>query len=80
MAANVSAQGYERRFRPENVDPFASYVYFRETGPVAVLLIARRDWPSRVAAMAVAAMAVAPEARGVGFSKRIMERVIRGPS
>ena len=72
MAANVSAQGYERRFRPENVDPFASYVYFREARPVAVLLIARRDWTSRIAAMAVA-----KEARGRGVGKRIMQFALR---
>jgi hypothetical protein len=59
MPVNVSAQGYERRFRPENVDPFASYVYFRETRPVAIVLPAARGWTSRVAAMALA-----PEARG----------------
>src|SRR5215208_1101022 len=59
MPVNVSAQGYERRFRPENVDPFASYLYFRETRTVAVALVARRGWTSRVAAMAVA-----PEVRG----------------
>src|SRR5918912_2151985 len=73
MPVNVSAQGYERRFRPENLDPFASYVYFREARPVAIVLIARRGWTSRIAAMAVA-----PEARRKGFGKRIMQGVIRG--
>src|SRR5215210_5643229 len=71
MPVNVSAQGYERRFRPENVDPFASCVYFRETRPVAVVLIARRGWTSRIAAMAVT-----PEARGRNIGKRIMQGVI----
>ncbi|HEY6581826.1 MAG TPA: GNAT family N-acetyltransferase [Rubrobacter sp.] len=71
MPVNVSARGYEYRFRPENVDPFASYVYFRETRPVAVVLVARRGWTSRVAAMAVA-----PEARGRGLGKGIMQRAI----
>ena len=71
MPVNVSAQGYERRFRPENVDPFASYLYFRETRTVAVVLVARRGWTSRVAAMAVA-----PEVRGRGVGKRIMQGVI----
>jgi ribosomal protein S18 acetylase RimI-like enzyme len=71
MPVNVSAQGYERRFRPENVDPFASYLYFRETRTVAVALVARRGWTSRVAAMAVA-----PEVRGRGVGKRIMQGVI----
>jgi ribosomal protein S18 acetylase RimI-like enzyme len=71
VPVNVSAEAYERRFRPENVDPFASYAYFRETRPVAVVLVARRGWTSRIAAMAVA-----PEARGKGFGKRIMRGVI----
>ncbi len=71
MPVNVSARGYEHRFRPENVDPFASYVYFRESGPAAVVLVARRGWTSRIAAMAVA-----PEARGEGLGRRIMRGVI----
>src|SRR5918998_5190341 len=72
MPVNVSARGYEHRFRPENVDPFASYVYLRQTRPVAVVLVARRGWTSRVAAMAVA-----PEARGRGIGRRIMRGAIR---
>jgi ribosomal protein S18 acetylase RimI-like enzyme len=71
MPVNVTAQGYERRFRPEHVDPFASYVYFRETRPVAVVLVARRGWTSRIAAMAVS-----PEARGRGLGKLIMQDAI----
>ncbi|MBA2712332.1 MAG: GNAT family N-acetyltransferase [Rubrobacteraceae bacterium] len=72
MPVNVDAQGYEHRFRPENVDPFASYVYFRESRPVALILIARRGWTSRVAAMAVV-----PEVRGSGVGKRIIQRAVR---
>jgi ribosomal protein S18 acetylase RimI-like enzyme len=69
---NVDAQEYECRFRQENLDPFASRVYSQDARPVAVLLVARRDWTSRIAAMAVA-----PEARGRGFGKRIMHGAIR---
>ena len=72
MPVNVSAQGYERRFRPESLDPFASRVYFLEARPVAVLLVARRGWTSRIAAMAVA-----PEVRGGGVGKQIMQGAIR---
>ena len=71
MPVNVTAQGYERRFRPENVDPFASYVYFRETEPVAVVLVARRGWTSRIAAIAVA-----PAARGRGLGRLIMRDAV----
>ena len=72
MPVNVSAQGYERRFRPENLDPFASRVFFREDAPVAVLLVARRGWTSRIAAMAVA-----PEMRGRGVGKQVMRGAIQ---
>jgi ribosomal protein S18 acetylase RimI-like enzyme len=72
MPVNVSAQGYERRFRPENLDPFASRVYFREARPAAVLLVARRGWTSRIAAMAVA-----PEVRGRGVGRQIMQGAIQ---
>ncbi|CAA9461590.1 MAG: hypothetical protein AVDCRST_MAG58-2708 [uncultured Rubrobacteraceae bacterium] len=72
VPVNVSAQGYERRFRQENLDPFASRVYSQDTTPVAVLLVTRRGWTSRIAAMAVA-----PEARGKGFGKQIMKGAIR---
>jgi ribosomal protein S18 acetylase RimI-like enzyme len=71
MPVNVTAQWYERRFRPEHVDPFSSYVYLQETRPVAVVLVARRGWTSRIAAMAVA-----PEARGRGLGKLIMHDAI----
>ena len=71
MPVNVTARGYEGRFRPENVDPFASYVYSREAGPVAVVLVARRGWTSRIAAMAVG-----PEARGRGLGKAILQDAI----
>ncbi len=75
MPVNVSSQGYERRFRSENLDPFASRVYFHDTRPVAVLLVARRGWTSRIAAMAVA-----PEVRAKGFGKRILQGAIREAS
>jgi ribosomal protein S18 acetylase RimI-like enzyme len=71
MPVKVTAQGYERRFRPENVDPFSSYIYLQDTRPVAVVLVARRGWTSRIAAMAVA-----PEARGRGLGKLIMQDAI----
>jgi hypothetical protein len=50
MPVNVDARGYERQLRPEKVDPFASYIYFGEAGLVAVVLIAHREWTSRIAA------------------------------
>jgi hypothetical protein len=50
MPVNVDARGYERQLRPEKVGPFASYIYFGEAGLVAVVLIAHREWTSRIAA------------------------------
>jgi ribosomal protein S18 acetylase RimI-like enzyme len=69
---NMSARAYERRFRAEDLDPFASRMYLRDDSPVGVLLIARRGWTSRVAAMGVA-----PEVRGRGLGARAMCEAIR---
>ena len=66
-----TAQAYERRFRAENLDPYASRVYEREGAPVGVMLIARRGWTSRVAAMGFA-----PEVRGQGLGRRFLAEAI----
>lgn len=58
---------WERRFRGEHLDPFASRVYERGGEPAAVALICRRGWTSRVGAMAVA-----PDARRIGLGRRVM--------
>jgi ribosomal protein S18 acetylase RimI-like enzyme len=58
---------YEARFRAENLDPFASRLYYSEGAPAAVVMIARRGWTSRLAAMAIA-----PEFRGRGLGKEVM--------
>jgi len=75
---HVDAEGYERRFRAEHLDPFASRVYLREghegdRRPYAgVLLVARRGWTARIAGMGVA-----PGLRGRGLGKRIMREAVR---
>lgn len=61
----------ERRFRAEDLDPYASRVYERDGEPAGVVLIARRGWTSRVAAMGLA-----PELRGGGVGRWILEDVI----
>jgi GNAT superfamily N-acetyltransferase len=66
-----TAQAYERRFRAENLDPYASRVYERDGAPVGVMLIARRGWTSRVAAMGFA-----PELRGQGVGRRFLGEAI----
>lgn len=64
---SISARDYERRFRAENLDPFASRVYHQDGSPVGVLLVARRGWTSRIAATGVL-----PEMRGRGLGRSIV--------
>ena len=59
---------YEIRFRGEDLDPFASRVYHSEGMPAAIVMIARRGWTSRLAAMAVA-----PDFRRRGLGKEVMQ-------
>jgi GNAT superfamily N-acetyltransferase len=59
---------YEARFRAENLDPFASRLYYNNETLAAVAMIARRGWTSRLAAMAVA-----PEFRGRGVGKVVLK-------
>ena len=67
MDVRVTAESWERRFRGEHLDPFASRIYERDGQAVGVLFICRRGWSSRVGGMAVAA-----DARGHGLGRRVM--------
>jgi ribosomal protein S18 acetylase RimI-like enzyme len=69
----TTPESWERRFRGEHLDPFASRVYERDGQAVAVLFICRRGWTSRVGGMAVA-----PEARGAGLGRRVMQDAVAG--
>lgn len=64
-------EAFERRFRNEHLDPYASRVYVRDGAPIGVMLIARRGWTRRVAAMGFV-----PEARGQGLGRRALGEVI----
>jgi len=64
-------QAFERRLRGENLDPHASSIYWRGTDPAGILLVARRGWTCRVAAMAVA-----PAFRGQGLGRRMLTMAI----
>ena len=64
----LTPERYEMRSRAENLDPFASKIYYSEGAPAAVAMIARRGWTSRLAAMAVA-----PDFRGRGLGKKVMK-------
>jgi GNAT superfamily N-acetyltransferase len=69
----MTAQAFERRFRGEDLDPFASRVVYAGAGdsPVGVVLVARRGWTSRIAAMGLA-----PEARGQGLGRRLLSEAV----
>jgi ribosomal protein S18 acetylase RimI-like enzyme len=67
----MTPERYEARFRSENLDPFASRVYFRDNAPAGVFMIARRGWTSRLAAMAIA-----PDFRGRGMGEHLMRIAI----
>lgn len=68
----VDAEGYERRFRADDLDPFASRVYLRDGKPTGILLIGRRGRTSRIAAMGVAS-----GERGNGLGEGIMREALR---
>ena len=68
----MTAQAFERRFRGEDLDPFASRVYSAvDDSLVGVILVARRGWTSRIAAMGLA-----PEARGKGLGRRLLNDAV----
>ncbi len=71
VPVRVTAESWERRFRAEHLDPFASRVYSIEGRYAAVLFVTRRGWTSRVGGMAVAR-----ELRGTGFGKRVMREAV----
>ena len=64
----LTPERYEARSRADDLDPFASKVYYAKEAPAAVAMIARRGWTSRLAAMAVA-----PDFRGRGVGKHVMK-------
>lgn len=71
VPVRTTAESWERRFRSEHLDPFASRIYQRDEADVAVLFICRRGWTSRVGGMAVA-----PDTRGGGLGRRVMRDAI----
>jgi ribosomal protein S18 acetylase RimI-like enzyme len=66
---------YEARFRAENLDPFASRLYYSNDVLAAVAMIARRGWTSRLAAMGVA-----PDFRGCGVGKAVLKLALEEAS
>jgi ribosomal protein S18 acetylase RimI-like enzyme len=64
-------EAYERRFRAEDLDPYASRLYLRDGSPAGVMLISRRGWTRRVSAMGFV-----PAARGQGLGRWALGEVI----
>lgn len=56
---------YEARMRAENLDPSASHLWLQDDAPAAILLVARRGWGARIAALGVA-----PRSRGLGLGRQ----------
>jgi ribosomal protein S18 acetylase RimI-like enzyme len=71
VPVRVTAESWERRFRGEHLDPFASRVYEHDGQPAAVLFVTRRGWTSRVGGMAVAR-----SLRRTGLGRRVMREAI----
>jgi ribosomal protein S18 acetylase RimI-like enzyme len=67
----LTAENYQRRIRGEHLDLLASRLLLRDGVPIAVLLVARRGWTSRIAAMAVA-----PQWRGRQLGRELMRGAI----
>lgn len=71
VSIRFTPEAFERRFRNEHLDPYASRVYVRDGAPIGVMLIARRGWTRRVAAMGFV-----PEARSQGLGRRALSEVV----
>ncbi|WP_420125466.1 GNAT family N-acetyltransferase [Longimicrobium sp.] len=71
VPVRTTPESWERRFRGEHLDPFASRIYEHDGQAAAVLFICRRGWTSRVGGMAVAA-----DARRRGLGRRVMRDAI----
>ena len=67
LPVNFTPQATERRFRAEHLDPEASMIYAIGDQTVGVLMIARRGWNARIAAMGIT-----KAHRGRGVGKRIV--------
>jgi GNAT superfamily N-acetyltransferase len=63
----LTPDSWERRFRAEHLDPWASRIYWRGDAPAAVLFVTRRGWTRRIGGMAVAA-----SERGHGLGRRVL--------
>lgn len=71
LPVQFTAPGLERRMRPEHLDPAASKVFFLDARPIGAVMIARRGWNSRVAAMGIA-----KPFRAQGFGKQMLGQIV----
>jgi ribosomal protein S18 acetylase RimI-like enzyme len=71
VPTSVTAEQFDGRFRRENLDLKASRVFWQGDRPVALILVARRGWTSRIAAMGIV-----PELRGRGLGRHALSEVL----
>jgi ribosomal protein S18 acetylase RimI-like enzyme len=71
MPAQLEPAGFERLFRAVDLDPATSFVCERGGAPAGLVLVSRRGWTSRIAAMGVV-----KAYRRHGIGRRMMERAI----
>ncbi len=68
---HLDGQQFDSRLRPESLDSFASRIWFLKKELLGISFIARRGWTSRLAAMAIA-----PNFRNLGFGSYLMRNII----
>jgi len=67
----INAEMFNARFRRETLDLRASRVFMEGERPVALVLVARRGWTARIAAMGIV-----PSQRAQGFGRAALGEVI----
>jgi ribosomal protein S18 acetylase RimI-like enzyme len=72
LPVNFTPVATERRFRSEHLDPEASQVYMLEDRVAGIVMVARRGWNARIAAMGVA-----KPFRHQGVGKHIMQNAVQ---
>ena len=67
----LTGETFNNRFRRESLDLRASRVVVESGRPVAVVLVARRGWNARIAAMGIV-----PDRRAIGLGRQLLSEVI----
>lgn len=67
----VTGHGFNNRFRRESLDMDASRVFMDGPSPIAIVLVTRRGWTARIAAMGIV-----PAHRGRGLGRQALGEVV----